>query len=95
LGAFRRIARRSMNAEDCPLPTLRRVSELAGDTEHLPEHQVLCTTWTGCPPSFGPIGWVRIRSAKRAKLYQHSLGIDRAAESAMLRELSGAPTCAN
>jgi hypothetical protein len=42
-------------------------------------------------PSFGGIGWVRIRSAKRAEQCQHSLGIDEAAESMMLRELSGAP----
>ena len=42
-------------------------------------------------PSFGAIGWVRIRSPKCAKHRQHSLGIDKAAESTMLRELSGAP----
>ena len=42
-------------------------------------------------PSFGAIRWVRIRSPKCAKHRQHSLGIDKAAESTMLRELSGAP----
>jgi hypothetical protein len=67
-----------------PLPTLRRVSELADDTEH--GTSIMHYLDRVHRPSFGAI-----RSPKCAKQRQHSLGIDKAAESTMVRELSGAP----